>query len=124
MKTLLIFVLLTHLEAAVAPSDSDPAEAYRQHLMEPQRIAQWEKEAARDCRGESAECLPAYMAARYSQAAALVCRRQAAAEFVGHHGGTVTSFAQHSIRSRCRASIEFCRGSWLNYRRISRSDAD
>ena len=112
MKSILLVTILGQLSGSALQSERDLLDAYQRHLLRPEATARWQMDADRDCRSSTADCVPAYLAAKYSEVAMLVCRRAAAAEFTGQHGGTATTFAQHSIRRSCEAAIKSCRSAW------------
>ena len=110
--------------SSVSDATLDSVDAYQRHLLRPEAIDRWTKEATRDCLKSSAECLPAYLSAKYSEAAMLVCRRVAGAPFEQQHGGTATHYAQRSIREACQGAIEACRSAWRRVDAINFRDSE
>jgi hypothetical protein len=100
------------------PDQSAP-DALLSYFYRPEIVRQWQEEAVSRCAAASfpLECRPAFLSARYSEAAVAACREVAALEFQGQHGGTATSYAQRSMEQTCRSSTEYCRTAWLNYDR-------
>ena len=121
MIELLLLSFLAAADPSVTPPAEDSPEAELNFLLRPEVIQRWVQEAPRMCADASspAECRPAYLSARYSETAMRVCRHVAGLEFRDQHGGTMTTFAQDTIRRTCRSSIEYCRTAWLNYDRIN-----
>ena len=121
MIELLLLALQAFAPAGSAPSDQDSPEAHAAFVLQPEVTRRWEQEAPGMCADASspAECRPAYLSARYSEAAMELCRYVAGLGFRYAHGTTTTAYAQHSIRRTYRASIDYCRSAWLNYDRIN-----
>lgn len=119
MKILLVLGLLMQSNVSGVPAPR-PRKSYSQRLMEPASTARWNENAVRNCRKAAlpTECVSADVAAKYSEAAMWACRDAASERFSGEHGGTSTTYAQHSIRETCRGSIQFCRDAWSNRDRI------
>jgi len=121
MIEMLLLALQAFAPAGTLPPVWDSPEEYAAFLLRPEFTRRWEEDAPAMCAGASspAECRPAYLSARHSEAAMEVCRYVAGLEFRYAHGTTTTTYAQHSIRRTCRASIDHCRAAWLNYDRIN-----
>jgi hypothetical protein len=125
MEGAMILMALLALQAAPAAGatrfDPDTPEGRAESRLTPDVTRRWEQEAPAMCAAASspAECRPAYLSARYSEAAMEVCRDVAGLEFRYAHGTTTTTYAQHAIRRTCRSSIDYCRSAWLNYDRIN-----
>ena len=121
----MILAVLLALQAAPAAAatrvDPDSPEGRAESWLAPDVTRRWEQDAPTMCAAASSplECRPAYLSAKYSEAAMEVCRDLAGLEFRDVHGTTMTTYAQHSIRRTCRPSIDYCRSAWLNYDRIN-----
>ena len=122
MKSPVLLTLLTTL--SVSNPDRDSVTSYSRHLLRPEVTARWLKEANRDCRSSSAECLPAYLSAKYSEVAMWACREAAGAPFEQQHGGNTTTYAQNSIRRTCQEAIQACRSAWRHVDAITFRDSE